>query len=268
MKKIIGALCASVFLLTACNSGGGQSAKYGNLSSKAQYGLQSYSIDNEVYALNKVNQQVRTSFNLEHSPILIENKYSGLYYDCKYQLGRIRQNGGIEEMMTELYSRHVANCGEYSVLASLSILHDLIITIPNAVNYNIKTVYAARVQPGDHAFAIAQGQSDQLYIVDPMFNMVQPIKLDTNGFLAKNYWKIDNNFFYDNSVITYDIGMTQQLQHALLANPYLMKLMERDAIKSDRKIKGLSELNDSTIDRDFNLDAKRVAISSINGMFF
>lgn len=266
MRKILSLVCITL-MLSACNSGGVQNSSSStskDVSAKVLYSDSSIpSPQNELYALQMINQHIVSSFNLNHSPILMDDKSSNLYYDCQYQLGKTRGTGDTGQMMVELYSRHVANCGEYSTLGALTVMHDLLIGGKNTINSNFQYAYVGHASPGDHAFALVVGKSGQSYILDPMFQMVKPIQPGANALLIKNYWKIDGVFFQENSVIAADHDLTSRLKGALLHNPQLLKLMEREAVKYSRKIHGLSILNDIAIDKDYQLDQNHLPISSI-----
>lgn len=267
MKSILGLVCAATFMLSSCNSGGNSAVVNTNkdISAKVIYSYTSpqQMQNTEIYALQMINQHIVSSFNLNHSPILMNDKSSNLYYDCQYQLGKTRGTSDAGQMMVELYSRHVANCGEYSTLGALTVMHDLLIGGKNTINSNFQYAYVGHSVPGDHAFALVLGKSGQLYILDPMFQMVKPIQQGNNGLLVRNYWKIDGVFFQENSVIAADHGLTSKLTGALLHNQQLLKLMEREAIKYARKIHGLSILSDTAIDNDYQLDQEPRSISSI-----
>lgn len=263
MRIIKNMIFIFIVVLTGCNSGG-QYFSQEDLSKSNYLASTKDGEDKKVRALNRLNNQIRTIFNINHSPILMKNQYSESYYECSYQLEKIRNTLYTDDMIIQLYERHVANCGEYSIIAYLSVLHDLLIQGVNEINYYFENVYVAHVKPGDHAFAIVQGHMGQYYIFDPMFNMVQLIGYTYNGqpdLQATSYWPVDNNFFYANSSIVIDYNLTSRLREAIIFKPQLLKLMEREAISLYREAKGWPKLNDQTIDKDYRLDYERFPLS-------
>lgn len=272
MKKFLGLVFAITFILSGCNSGGGQPVTKGvnkDVSLKVLYPsyVNSVSPEYELHALQVINQHIVSSFNLNHSPILMGNKSSPLYYDCKYQLNQIRKAGNIGDMMVQLYSRHVANCGEYSTLGALTVMHDLFVGGVNKINSNFELAFVGHAVPGDHAFAVVVGKSGQRYILDPMFQMVKPIQSGDYGLFVSNYWKIDGVFFHEDSQIVPDYDLTSALKGALLHNPRLLKLMEREAVKYNRKKLNLPIIDDNAIDHDYKLNTEGpISISSLLGL--